>query len=94
MAALSALVGAVVATGVSALMLSGDDGSRIVARPPVTTPEGQMDIQAILDRVEESVVTIETSVTAQGGVFDGAGSGIVLSADGLVMTNAHVVSQS
>ena len=30
-----------------------------------------MDIQAILDQVEESVVTIETSVNAQGGVFDG-----------------------
>ena len=93
-ALVAALVGAAVATGVSAVTMSDDDGRRIVARPPVTTPEGQMDIQAILDRVEESVVTIETSVSAQGGVFDGAGSGVVLSADGLIMTNAHVVSQS
>ncbi|HKY64934.1 MAG TPA: trypsin-like peptidase domain-containing protein, partial [Acidimicrobiales bacterium] len=90
----AALVGALVAAGVSALVLADDDDPDIVARPPVTTPDGTMDIQSILDRVEESVVTIETSATAQGGVFDGAGSGVVLSADGLIMTNAHVISQS
>jgi putative serine protease PepD len=91
----SALVGALVAAAVSAAVLSSDDaGTRIVARPPVTTPDGAMDIQTILEQVEESVVTIETSVSAQGGVFEGAGTGVVLSADGLIMTNAHVISQS
>ena len=94
-ALVSAVVGALVALGVTALVDDdGGDGQRIVARPPVSTPEGVMDIQAILDEVEESVVTIETNVSAQGGVFSGAGSGIVLSADGLVLTNAHVISQS
>jgi putative serine protease PepD len=91
----SALIGAVVATAVSAAVLWSDDGgTRIVARPPVTSPDGSMDIQTILEQVEESVVTIETSVSAQGGVFEGGGTGVVLSADGLVMTNAHVISQS
>jgi serine protease Do len=91
----SALVGALTAGGISAAVLSDDDGGqRIVARPPVTTPDGAMDIQAILEQVEESVVTIETSLNAQGGVFEGAGTGVVLSADGLVMTNAHVISES
>jgi putative serine protease PepD len=91
----SALVGALVATLVT--LLVGDDGSegdRIVARPAVETPEGVLDIQAILDQVGPSVVTIETNVNAQGGVFAGAGTGIVLSADGLIMTNAHVISES
>ena len=91
----SALVGALVAAAVSAAVLWSDDGgTRIVARPPVTSPDGAMDIQTILEQVEESVVTIETSVSAQGGVFEGGGTGVVLSADGLVMTNAHVISQS
>jgi serine protease Do len=94
-ALVAAIAGALAAVGVTALVDDDDgDAQRIVARPPVSTPEGVMDIQAILDQVEESVVTIETNVTAQGGVFSGAGSGIVLSADGLIMTNAHVISQS
>jgi S1-C subfamily serine protease len=38
------------------------------------------------------VVTIETSANTAGGVFEGAGTGIVLSKDGLVLTNAHVIS--
>ena len=40
------------------------------------------------------MVTIETSVYAQGGVFEGAGTGVVLSDDGLVLTNAHVIAES
>jgi putative serine protease PepD len=91
----SALVGAVVAAAVCTVALWPDrEVSPVVARPAVTTPDGAMDIQQILDQVQASVVTIETSVTARGGVFEGAGSGVVLSADGLVMTNAHVISQS
>jgi len=90
----SALVAALVATLVSVAVTSSDDDRSIVARPAVTTPDGAMDIQTILERVEESVVTIETSVNAQAGVFEGAGTGVVLTADGLVMTNAHVISQS
>jgi S1-C subfamily serine protease len=93
-ALVSVIAGALAALGVTALVDDDDGAQRIVARPPVSTPEGVMDIQAILDGVEESVVTIETNVNAQGGVFSGAGSGIVLSADGLIMTNAHVISQS
>jgi S1-C subfamily serine protease len=93
-ALVAAGAGALAALGVTALVDDDGDAQRIVARPPVSTPEGVMDIQAILDQVEESVVTIETNVIAQGGVFSGAGTGIVLSADGLIMTNAHVISQS
>jgi serine protease Do len=90
----AALVGALVAAAVCAVALWPDREVSVVARPPVTTPDGAMDVQQILDQVQASVVTIETSVTARGGVFEGAGSGVVLSADGLVMTNAHVISQS
>jgi putative serine protease PepD len=91
----SAVLAGLVATLVSvAVVSSDDDESADAARAAVTTPDGAMDIRSILESVEESVVTIETSVNAQGGVFEGAGTGVVLSADGLIMTNAHVIAQS
>src|SRR5690606_25972639 len=90
----SALVGALVGGGVGAFVAHDDEPQRIVARPPVSTPDGAMDLQTILDRVQESVVTLETSVPGQNGVFEGAGTGVVLSADGLVLTNAHVIAGS
>ena len=95
-ALVAALVGALVAAGATtvALWSERDDIPRVPARPPVTTSDGVTDVQAILGQVQESVVTLETSVTARGGVFEGAGSGVVLSADGLILTNAHVIRGS
>jgi S1-C subfamily serine protease len=96
----AALVGGVVGAVVAALVAAGvttamdDDPVTTSGRPvatPVTTAEGALDIQAILAKVQPSVVAIETSQTTSRGVFEGAGSGIVLSKDGLVLTNAHVV---
>ncbi len=86
------LVAALVATGVSVAL--DDDASDGKAQPvltPVTTSDGALDIQGILAKVQPSVVSIETSAQTSQGVFAGAGSGIVLSADGLVLTNAHVI---
>lgn len=87
-----ALISAVVATGVTVAL--DDDGSSSTSRPvatPVTTSDGGLDIQGILAKVQPSVVAIETSTSTSRGVFEGAGSGIVISADGLVLTNAHVI---
>ena len=97
----AALMGAIAGGLVAALVASGltialrDDKTTTVNRTqitPVTTKGGAMDIQTILAKVTPSVVAIETSEQTNQGVFSGAGSGIVLSSDGLVLTNAHVVS--
>jgi len=96
----AAVIGAVVGALVSAVVASGiavalDDDGGVSADRPVATPivsaGGALDIQGILAKVQPSVVTIETSQTTNRGLFDGAGSGIILSADGLVLTNAHVI---
>ncbi len=93
------LVGAIVAGGLTGAALwdrAGDDGpvgtqvrtEGQPARPSATIPDDGLDIRAILDKVGPSVVSIHTG--SRDG--DAAGSGIVLSEDGLVLTNAHVVA--
>jgi putative serine protease PepD len=88
-----AVVAALVASGVT-LALRDDSptgSSRPAAVTPVTTKSGALDIQGILAKVQPSVVAIETSQTTARGMFQGAGTGIVLTKDGLVLTNAHVI---
>jgi putative serine protease PepD len=88
-----ALVAAVVAAGVTTA-LDDDPPSQTLrsVATPITTADGVLDIRGILDKVQPSVVAIETSQRTSQGAFEGAGSGIVLSADGLVLTNAHVIA--
>jgi S1-C subfamily serine protease len=95
----SAVIGALAGAAVAALVAAGvtvalDDDPATTTRAvatPVTTAEGALDIHSIVDKVQPSVVTIQTSQTTSRGVFEGAGTGIVLSKDGLVATNAHVI---
>ncbi len=91
------LVGALVASATTAVaMWSRDDGqapstaATVTAAPRSTSSEldgEDLDIRAVLDKVQPSVVSIHTG-TRQG---EAAGSGVVISEDGLVLTNAHVI---
>jgi putative serine protease PepD len=91
------LVGALVASTTTAVaMWSRGDGqapstaATVTAAPRSTSSEldgEDLDIRAVLDKVQPSVVSIHTG-TRQG---EAAGSGVVISEDGLVLTNAHVI---
>jgi S1-C subfamily serine protease len=69
----------------------------VATAPPVTAPGAgklaqsgtPLDIHALIAKVGPSVVSIEIF---QGGNRVAAGSGVVVSDDGLIVTNAHVVS--
>jgi S1-C subfamily serine protease len=53
------------------------------------------DIQAVLAKVEPAVVSIDTTVVqtgSSGNFVEGAGSGMILTPDGEVLTNNHVVA--
>jgi putative serine protease PepD len=93
---------ALVAGGIGGFVgatVAGDDSSNVAstapaaggsvgaANPPITSTGGGLDLQAILAKVEPATV----GITVSGRQGTGAGTGIVLSADGDVLTNAHVV---
>lgn len=68
---------------------SGPDHSPGIYTDPVTIPELKASKNALskhLDAVRAAVVTISTK--------DGTGSGVVISKDGYILTDAHVVGKS
>jgi putative serine protease PepD len=93
------LLGLVVGTAVSALVATGlvmalddDSAPSRASGSTATIPAGTaMDVRDVLDHVEPSVVSIEVNGRDSGGLFGAAGSGVVISDDGLVLTNAHVI---
>ena len=98
----SALVGGLVGALVAGVVLGiaslwptgGGEEPAASGAPPVTSPAGPtapIDVLAVLNRVEPSVVSVQTTNGLDDGQA-GAGTGIVLTSDGLVLTNAHVVA--
>ncbi len=98
-AVVAALIGAVVGAGAYGAVdnvRSGDTVGRSTASPTrVTIPSGPnvslagpaLDIQALLNKIQPSVVAIGVESSSSRG----AGTGVILTADGEVLTNNHVV---
>jgi S1-C subfamily serine protease len=94
-AVVGALVGALVAGGLVALLRDDKNSTTAVPSRPSAKFATAGDIRAILDQVEPAVVSISTQDFGSGQ-FDvvpaeGAGTGMIVSPDGDILTNAHVV---
>ncbi len=103
---LGALVGALVASGVSAAVYVGADNDRsgnpsptVAAARNTSAFPSPNDVHAVLEKVEPAVVAITTGSAAGDNLFGqspgsggGAGTGIVISSDGYIVTNNHVIN--
>ena len=91
-AALALLVAAVGGGVIGAALVDGDGGRTAtrsaIDRPALEISGETLDLHAIVAKIEPSVVAI--SVTGVAGA--GEGSGMILTPDGEVLTNAHVVA--
>jgi serine protease Do len=61
-----------------------------------TSQDGEMNVPAVLARVEPSVVTVHTQLVGENSSGqpvpeEGTGTGFVVAADGVIATNNHVV---
>ncbi len=93
-AVVAAIVGAVigVATGIGSQHTIVE---KFFPNQSVLSNPSPGDIQAVLSKVEPAVVSIDTTqvLTGRSGeVVEGAGTGMILTADGEVLTNNHVVA--
>ncbi|MEO8362770.1 MAG: trypsin-like peptidase domain-containing protein [Ilumatobacteraceae bacterium] len=83
--------------------LGSDSGStRNVSFSPVITSAlsaddpnlGQSIVAQVTNALSDSVVTISSEVTDATGSGEAVGTGVVLTADGEILTNAHVVADA
>ncbi|MCB0958543.1 MAG: trypsin-like peptidase domain-containing protein, partial [Acidimicrobiales bacterium] len=88
----AAMVGAAFASYAAGRGDRAGTGERAGSSTTTTAPlraDGPLDIQRVLDIIRPSVVTIQTG--SPNSLFGGAGSGVIISEDGLILTNAHVI---
>ena len=77
---------------------SGESITQVTSAPVVVSENGDQVsptlIAQVAERLANSVVTISTTIADDAGGGRGVGTGVVLTSDGEILTNAHVVEDA
>jgi S1-C subfamily serine protease len=96
--ALAAVVGGGAGYVGATLASDGSTTQSAAEATPLAYTGTLLDVGSVIDKIEPSVVTIKTEITVDQGRRsyrgEAAGTGIVLTADGEILTNAHVVADA
>ena len=91
-------VGGVVASQVddSASSSTGGSYTQVTSAPVVSTEEssGSSDVAKVAARLANSVVTISSDIASVSTNGEATGTGVVVTSDGEILTNAHVVEDA
>lgn len=74
-------------------------GSPATIVPATGTPgdsagAGDLDVIGVVAQIRNSVVKVSVDVSSSAGKGEGVGTGVILTADGQILTNAHVVADA
>ena len=83
--------------GASTELPSQNNGASVIVVNPSTTTVSTGTYADVASAVQSTVVEISTEIVQTSSLFGqyvtgGAGSGVIISADGLILTNHHVIS--
>jgi putative serine protease PepD len=91
-------VGGVIASQVDDTTSSSNDGpyTQVTSAPVVSTEEssGSSDVAKVAARLANSVVTISSDIASDSTNGEATGTGVVMTSDGEILTNAHVVEDA
>ena len=93
------IIGTYVAQDANLVDLNNSDSTTQITSAPVVVAEDDGSssdslISQVAERLANSVVTISTTVEDDFGGGRGVGTGVVLTSDGEILTNAHVIEDA
>jgi putative serine protease PepD len=97
-ALIAGFVGGVIASQVDDSASSSSDGpySQVTSAPVVSSEEssGSSDVAKVAARLANSVVTISSDIASDSTNGEATGTGVVVTSNGEILTNAHVVEDA
>jgi len=93
------IIGTYIAQDTNLVDLQSNDSSSQITSAPIVVSSDESEltesaIAKVASRLANSVVTISTTVEEDFGGGRGVGTGVVLTSDGQILTNAHVVEDA